>query len=216
MSKLLVLYGATGATGSHILRMALEDGLRVRAYVRSPDKIPAELREHSALEVSQGDFTDADGVQAALEGADMVICAGGGPVGFQKGLMMGVVTNLIAGMRTHGVKRLVYQAGAFSPAPGTQNPLFVRWVLRPILGTIFGISAMLAENDEVMAYVAGEARDLNWTFTRPGQIVEEPSKGKLNVSDKMSTKCHFVDLARLNLDLVQSDEQIHQFPYVDY
>ncbi len=215
MPKKLVLFGATGQTGRHVLPMAVEAGHDVRCYVRSPDKIPTELRDNAQVEIVQGEFNDSDAVAAAIEGADFVICVGGG-ITATPGLMVEVTKSIVAGMRQHGVKRFTYQAGAFSPAPGTQNPFFVGWILRPVLGTIFGISQMLHDNDTLMAVLADDAQDLDWTVTRPGQIVDEPSTGELKVSDDMSSKCTFVDLARLTLDLAQSNDHVRMFPYVNY
>ncbi len=216
MSDLLVLYGATGQTGRHILPLALEQGLRVRCYVRSPDKIPAEHREHESVEIVQGTFEDTAGVSAAIEGAQLVICVGGGPSTYKAGLMVDVAKAIVAGMNEHGCKRLVYQAGAFSPEPGQQNPFFVRWFLRPMLGTMFGITGMLHDNDQLMAWVKDNAPDLDWTFTRPGQIVEAESMGELKVSDQMSSKCTFADLAKLDLQIATSGSHRHGFPYVNY
>jgi uncharacterized protein YbjT (DUF2867 family) len=54
---------------------ALEsDALRVRVFVRSPDKLPAEVSGHARLEVVKGDFSDLEAVDAALEGSTYVIC----------------------------------------------------------------------------------------------------------------------------------------------
>ena len=216
MPKTLTLYGATGQTGSLVLPMALEAGLRVRCYVRSPDKLLAEHRNHDQVEVLQGDFENPGCVRAAVEGADHVICVGGGPATFKPGLMQNTVKAIVKGMRDHGVKRLIFQSGAFSPAPGTQNPLFVRVFLRPLLGRIFGIRGMFAENDAIMAYLDADAKDLDWTCTRPGQIEDKPSKGELKTSDTMSGPCTFVDLARLNLKLAQGGDHLRSCPYVNY
>ncbi len=217
MTKRLLLFGATGATGRHVLRLALEDGLQVRAYLRSPQKLPEALAKHEALEVVQGDFANTDAVTAALAKVDVVVCVAGNPAqSKQQPLMLGLTKAIVAGMRTHGVKRFVYQAGAFSPAPGTKNPFLVRTLLRPLVGTIMGISGTLADNDTVMAYLDEQARDLDWTVTRPGMLIEQPSKGALRVSAMFSTSSHFVDLARFTLDTVCSDAEIHAFCYVSY
>ncbi|MEO0603942.1 MAG: NAD(P)H-binding protein, partial [Myxococcota bacterium] len=47
----LVVFGATGTTGSHVMRQALAQGMSVRAAVRSPDKLPADLVNEARLEV---------------------------------------------------------------------------------------------------------------------------------------------------------------------
>ena len=48
MSRLLIL-GATGALGRHVLRQALTAGHEVTAFVRTPSKLPPEVREQVSL-----------------------------------------------------------------------------------------------------------------------------------------------------------------------
>ncbi len=116
---LLVVFGATGATGSHVVKKAIDGGqLRVRAYVRSPDKIPAEIRESPRLEVSEGTFTDLEKIAAALEGAKYVISTAGNKAMSKDHVMLNMATAIAEAMPKHGVERFVYQAGVFSPAAG--------------------------------------------------------------------------------------------------
>lgn len=66
---ILLVFGATGATGSEVVKQALAAGnLQVRVFVRNPSKLPKEVTANERLEVFEGDFTDADKVDAACEG----------------------------------------------------------------------------------------------------------------------------------------------------
>ena len=38
--KTIALFGATGNTGKHFLKAALDQGYTVKALVRNPDKVP--------------------------------------------------------------------------------------------------------------------------------------------------------------------------------
>lgn len=216
MSNVLVLFGATGQTGRHVLPLALDAGFDVRAFVRSPEKIPEAHRASSRVEVVQGTFEDGPAVEAALEGAQVAVVTGGGPSTYRAGMMLGLTEHIAAGMRTWKVPRLVYQAGALSHAPNTPSPLFVRALMRPIMGPLAGMEGMLKENDRIMAWLAAEASDLDWTVTRPGQITEGPSKGRLEPSDRLGDASRFVDLAALTVRLAASSEERHRFPYVRY
>ncbi|MEM9192498.1 MAG: NAD(P)H-binding protein [Myxococcota bacterium] len=216
MGKRLVVFGSTGATGSHVVRLALADGLQVRAYARSPHKIPEAVRVHERLEVAEGDFTNTRAIRTALRDADSVICAGGNAKLSKAGrVMSALVRDVVIGMREHGVRRLVYQAGAFSPAPSTRSPLSLR-AMRTVVGGLMGISGTLADNDEIMIYLDQEARDIDWTVTRPGLIRERPSKGPIRALSSPGPVCHFVDLAQFTLDTAMSDALTHEFPYVGY
>lgn len=67
-----VVTGATGAIGVATTRALVRAGHRVRAFVRSPEKLEATgLADR--VEVVTGDILDADAVRAALEGADAVV-----------------------------------------------------------------------------------------------------------------------------------------------
>jgi nucleoside-diphosphate-sugar epimerase len=61
MTALIV--GATGATGRLLVQQLLNRGLHVKVIVRSPAKLPEEIRSHSNLSVIQAtvlDLSDAD------------------------------------------------------------------------------------------------------------------------------------------------------------
>src|SRR3989442_15960378 len=77
MAKLLLVFGATGATGTHVVRLALGGGLRVRAFARSPQKVPADLRAQPTLEIFAGDLTDMDAIDRAVTGVDYIIATAG-------------------------------------------------------------------------------------------------------------------------------------------
>ena len=54
MPRLLIL-GATGSLGRHVLRQALAAGHEVTAFVRTPSKLPPEIRER--VSVHSGDLS---------------------------------------------------------------------------------------------------------------------------------------------------------------
>lgn len=80
MSTVLVT-GASGFLGVHTTDRLLETGHRVRALVRSEERLWANLRpvgvEHGdpRVEVAVGDMTDAAAVDAAVTGCDLVVHA---------------------------------------------------------------------------------------------------------------------------------------------
>jgi putative NADH-flavin reductase len=59
----VLVVGATGATGRLLVRQLLHRGLTVKVIVRSPDKLPGDVRSHSNLSVIQAsvlDLSDAE------------------------------------------------------------------------------------------------------------------------------------------------------------
>jgi putative NADH-flavin reductase len=73
----LIVFGATGSLGSHVLRQALAAGQQVTVFVRTPSKLPPE--GHTQVSVHKGDLSTlapAD-IGQLISGHDALInCAG--------------------------------------------------------------------------------------------------------------------------------------------
>lgn len=75
----VLLLGATGRTGGHVLTQLLERGAAVRVIVRSADRLPSGAADHPLLEVLEADLLTMPlaGLVAQLDGCDTVIsCLG--------------------------------------------------------------------------------------------------------------------------------------------
>jgi uncharacterized protein YbjT (DUF2867 family) len=67
MSKMFLVTGSTGSTGSKTVKFLLNAGARVRAFVHSEDERSAALAVQGA-NVVRGDLLDFEAVRSALEG----------------------------------------------------------------------------------------------------------------------------------------------------
>lgn len=54
----ILVVGASGATGRLLVEELLSRGQRVRAVVRSPEKLPEGLRHHPLLSIIQADLLE--------------------------------------------------------------------------------------------------------------------------------------------------------------
>jgi len=72
---MILVTGATGNIGSHLVRELHERGVPVRAFVRDPARGAEKLGE--AVELAVGDFADEESVQRAVDGVDAVFLASG-------------------------------------------------------------------------------------------------------------------------------------------
>ncbi len=71
---MILITGATGRTGSEVVRALLDKGRAVRAFVRDPDT--AQRLFGDAVELAVGDFADPASVQASLEGVEQMFLSG--------------------------------------------------------------------------------------------------------------------------------------------
>ena len=68
MSKKILVIGATGNVGSHLVKLLLEKGEHVKAATRKPEAYPAQPN----VEVTAFEFDDSETYAPALEGVDRV------------------------------------------------------------------------------------------------------------------------------------------------
>ena len=105
--KVLVT-GATGFVGPHIVRRLVDDGHHVRVLEREPgSSAPAGLPSQDAV---QGDMTDAASLRRAVEGQEVVVhlvgIINGNPEDFERVMSQGT-RDLVAAAKEAGVRRFV-------------------------------------------------------------------------------------------------------------
>ena len=74
----IVVYGATGEVGQHVVTEALDRGHRVTAVSRDPAKV---TMRHENLTVIKGDLLDTSSVSDTVSGKDVVILSVRGVIG---------------------------------------------------------------------------------------------------------------------------------------
>ncbi|MDX2223647.1 MAG: SDR family oxidoreductase [Rhodospirillaceae bacterium] len=105
----VLVAGATGETGAHVVRQLIEAGLNVRGLVRDPEKALNELGDRAQW--VQGDVRDPAGLTVAMNGVTHVVSAIGsrereGPNSFEF-VDWGGNRNLIDAAKAAGVRRFV-------------------------------------------------------------------------------------------------------------
>ncbi|XP_032675515.1 flavin reductase (NADPH) [Odontomachus brunneus] len=110
--KRIVIFGATGNTGLCVLRLAVENDLEVRAFVRDKTKIPEDLK--NKVESVIGDVTNAGQVAKAITGRDAVVVV----LGTRNDLSPTTVLsdglkNIIDAMKVHNVELVSVCLSAF-------------------------------------------------------------------------------------------------------
>ncbi|QHT59246.1 SDR family oxidoreductase [Paenibacillus lycopersici] len=159
----IVVFGAGGRTGRQVVQQALEQGHDVTAFVRSPHRLDTV---QAALRIAQGDARNGEAAAAAIAGQDAVIsCIGTKGLG-RTTLLSETAERIIAGMKRHGVPRIVYlaSAGIEQEIPGFSGFLAQK-LLRHVLA------------DHRRAAEALKASGLEWTIARPMQLAGRKLKG---------------------------------------
>lgn len=70
----ILIAGASGATGQHLVHLLLNQGHKVKAIVRSPERFPGHLKDHKDLELIKASILDMrdDKLSQDLKGCDAV------------------------------------------------------------------------------------------------------------------------------------------------
>ena len=174
--RILVL-GATGGTGRHVAAQAAAMGFEVTALVRSPDKLPSTERP---LRVVTGDIrSDSPAVRDAFAGQHAVISTLGVGQSFKSGGLIGQAAPVIvAAMRQHGVRRLVFTS-AFGVGPTWQDiPLVPRLFVKTLLRDVY---ADKAAGEQVI-----RGSDLEWTIVYPAGLTNAPRTGTARVGEHLT------------------------------
>lgn len=77
MSKLLVVFGATGNQGGSVIRSVLEDvelskQFKIRGVTRDPSKADAQELQKKGVEMVKADVEDKESLRNAVKGANTV------------------------------------------------------------------------------------------------------------------------------------------------
>ena len=157
----IVLFGATGMIGQRILHEAVGRGHSVTAIARDPSKITETGPDVSPV---AGDVLDTKAVAEQVKGADAVVSSVSPGAGAND-IYEKAAKSLIEGLKSAGVKRLIFVGGAGSleVAPGVQL------VDTPGFPEIYKARA-LAMRDE-LNYVRANGGDLDWTYISPAAII---------------------------------------------
>lgn len=162
----VLVAGATGQTGALIVHKLQQQGYRVRALVRDPEKARARLGP--GVEVVQADIRDAEAVRAAAAGAWAVVSAisAGSKEGPERPETIDYqgVRNLVDGAVAGGAQRFVLISSR-----GVTDP-------NHILNRLFGNVLVWKLKGEDYLRASGIA----YTIVRPGGLRNEPGgKGEI-------------------------------------
>src|SRR6266403_1448675 len=172
-SMKLIVLGATGGTGLEIVRLAIERGHSVTAFVRSPERLKP-FRDR--ITVKQGDLLDSAELGPVIKGHDAVLSGFGPRLPVPKAdanLLRQFGGALTSAMPQAGVGRVVVESVAF---------LFKNSIIPPayLLGRL--LFSRTVADASAMERVFSEST-LDWTMVRPPELTDKPYTGKYRVRE---------------------------------
>jgi putative NADH-flavin reductase len=166
----IVIFGANGATGRLLTEQALAAGHDVAAVTRRPADFPIE---HERLTVVAADVHEAQAVERAVEGADVVLSTLGVPFTRKPiNVYSDGIGHVVAAMSQHGVKRLVVvSSSATEPHHHADGGFLLNRVLQPLVTATIG-KTTYADMRRMEGLV--RSSDLEWTIMRPSGLFDAP------------------------------------------
>lgn len=201
--KLLVL-GATGPTGRHVVDLALDAGDTVTVLARRPEALDERA---GRVDVVAGDATSHDDVAKAVSGQDVVISALGRSTSVRADdLFTRAAAAVLGAAAEQGVSRLVWLSSfgvgdTYRSASVTQKVMY-----RTFLRNIYA-------NKELAEKVIRASR-LDWTLVYPTMLTKGPATGRYRVGERLPMKGNptisRADVADFLFKAARAPEWIHR------
>ncbi len=207
----VAIIGASRGVGRHIAEQALARGHEVTAAVRNPADVGMR---HERLWVVTCDATDRAAVGAVIEDQDVVFCALGTDSRGPTTLYSSAAQNVVAGMRQHGVRRLVFLSNfgvldeTASDLIGSLMLVLVRRVIRHTLA------------DHRRALETMISSDVEWIAVRPMALSDGPMTGSYRIDPdglpRNGRSIARADVADFMLKQADDNRYLRQAPAIAY
>jgi putative NADH-flavin reductase len=195
----VVVYGATGNSGSEIVKELLRRGHKVTGVARKVDS----LKDQPGVTAKTDDLSSADRIAEVIKGADVVVSAYQPPADNTDALI-DVTRREIEAVKKAGVPRLIMVGGAgqLEVAPG---------VTLIKSGYLPAEYMPIALSHEKAAQVLKSSTGINWTYIAPaayfvpGERTGKYRTGTNNLvsDDKGESRISFADYAIALVDEIE-------------
>lgn len=210
-SSIVVVTGANGLVGSHVVAALSERGATVRAVVRRPGSAP----DLPGVEEHVGDFGDPAFAASVVVGADALVTTVhplGGDADEQRRIGLDGTLAIASAASEAGVPLLVHisTAGVYDRSPGTGD-VTEESAYVPDDSNAYGV--VKRDLDEALARLGGTTRVLVrppmilgpgessvWNTVQPAAIAQDESR-RHAVADATVAWVHVTDLAALTADV---------------
>lgn len=205
----IIVFGASGTVGRHLVDQALARGHSVTAFARDPAKLE---QDHPMLARAAGDVHDAETVAHAVQGHDAVMIALG--AGRKGGVRAAGTRNVIDAMARHGIRRLVCET---TLGAGDSHAVLNFFWKRLMFGLL--LRPAFADHQAQEAHIRGSG--LDWIIVRPAAFTDGPATGAYlhgfpATERNLTFKISRADVAGFMLDQLADDRYLRRTPGLSY
>ena len=209
----LLLFGATGHAGKHILNAALSSNStfspsQITVYARNPIKIPEEQRNQ--ISVIEGDYLDENLVKKTI--ADVkptsIIISTALPRNSETTALNGlVVPRIVEALKQDGRLSeciIIHLNDAFVKIPDKRMPLSLRALSFTIVPLI-GIISTVRDDQNTVDYLYTTPSELKFSTVHMGRAEDNPSKGEIRMTEMPADSVSFCDVGVYLVKLAQDN-----------
>eukprot|EP00439_Symbiodinium_sp_Y106_P088399 s1_g935.t1 len=205
----IIIFGATGSLGRHLVEQALAQGEEVTAFLRDASALGVD---HENLRLIEGDVLDPVAVDRAVKGHDAALIALG--AGRKGGVRAAGTKHIVEAMERHGVRRLVSQSTLGAGDSHAHLNFFWKHVM-------FGwlLKQAMADHEEQEAVI--RRSNLDWVNVRPAAFTDGHVTGDYKFAfpqseTDLSLKISRADVASVMLKQMTDDTHLHASPGLSY
>ena len=208
----VIVFGATGTIGSHLLEQSLAQSHEVTAFSRNIDNL--KKFKHRNLNMIAGDVFNANDLQNAISGQDAVIIVLGAGKSRKSIIRSEGTKNIIEAMQINGVRRLICQSTLGAGESKANLDFFWKHIM-------FGwfLKQVMLDHELQEQYVRNSG--LDWTIVRPAAFMDgertENYRHGFSATDKsVMLKISRADVANFILLQLDSSRYLFKSPGLSY
>jgi putative NADH-flavin reductase len=195
----IVVFGASGKTGSLLVHEALTSGHDVAAYVRRPESVKSD---HPNLKVVAGYLNEKDKLRSVISGSDACISIlGGASLTKHSPEIIEGINNIVSIMEEESVTRFIYLSSFGAGDSRKYLPQPVRFLIADII-----LHVPLADHNTNESRIVNS--QLNWTIIRPGGLTNGAKTGKFKHGCEMTKIKGNLSISRSNVAAFLLDQVI--------
>jgi putative NADH-flavin reductase len=207
----LVIFGASGRTGNHLVRQAIGMGHDVTAFVRRPNKLPLA---HERLRVVVGDARDRFNVDRALHHADAVITTIAPVLTEPEDTLATIGQTIMQSMHKQHITRFVTLSDSYAVMhPHFKVPISQR--LSQLFATPTSARLLRTAQQYAIAITGNSA--INWSIVRTHQLVDGDFTGQYTIDTqnrRLNVSISRANVADFMLRIAINGNHIKEMPIV--